>query len=328
MDIIKPKALKRGDTIGVVAPAGPVDRERIDRALDRMRKRGFHIKTYGSLYRRIDYLAGFDESRANELMAAFDDSETSAVWCARGGYGSMRILDQIDFDVIRCNPKVFVGFSDITVLHLAIQQEAGLVTFHGPNLQDGFGKEQDMWAGDEAALRRAFMIDEQSPLQKGYDFDLGLWREERFDGPSTRLWTLRPGQAVGRLIGGNLAVLCGMMGTRFEIETAGRILFLEDVNERAYRIDRCLSQLTLAGKLKSAAGVILGSFSYDDSNHGDSKEVVDRVFHKYFDELNIPVLTGFPAGHAESNIMLPMGVVAEVNADDRSVKILESPVSV
>src|SRR6476660_2715077 len=146
MNPIKPRALKRGDAIGVVAPAGPVNRERMERALERVQERGFRIKTYGDIYRSSGYLAGDDETRAAELMAAFGDPEIAAVWCARGGHGVVRILDRIDFDAIRRNPKVFVGFSDITLLHVAIQQRIGLITFHAPNVQDGFGTPDDMSA--------------------------------------------------------------------------------------------------------------------------------------------------------------------------------------
>src|SRR3954447_2904149 len=130
MNPIKPRALKRGDAIGVVAPAGPVNRERMERALARVKERGFRIKTYGDIYRSSGYLAGDDATRAAELMAAFADPETAAVWCARGGYGVVWILDRLDFGVIGRNPKVFIGFSDITLLHVAIQQQTGLITFH------------------------------------------------------------------------------------------------------------------------------------------------------------------------------------------------------
>src|SRR3954471_10699658 len=155
MDPIKPKPLKRGDTIAVVAPAGPVNRERMERALARVHERGFRTKTYGDIYRSRGYLAGDDATRADELMASFADPETSAVWCARGGYGVVRLLERIDFEAIRRHPKVFIGFSDITVLHIAIQQRTGLITFHGPNLQDGFGTPDDMPAANEAALWQA-----------------------------------------------------------------------------------------------------------------------------------------------------------------------------
>jgi muramoyltetrapeptide carboxypeptidase len=320
VELNKPKALKHGDAIGVVAPAGPVDRERIDRALERIRHRGFHVKTYGDIYRRAGYLAGDDQTRADEFMAAFTDPDIAAVWCARGGYGVMRLLGRIDFDVVRRNPKVFVGFSDITILHLAIGQRAGLVTFHGPNLQDGFGKPDDMPASNEAALWRALMLEEQPKTVPGYSFDQddAAFHESR---------AITQGSAKGRLTGGNLAVICGLMGTPFEIETAGRILFLEDVSERAYRIDRYLSQLTLAGKLQSAAGIVLGTFSYEDDDRPESQETIAALFDEYCGRLEIPVLAGFPAGHAQYNLTLPMGALAEIDANSCCLKVLQSPVS-
>jgi muramoyltetrapeptide carboxypeptidase len=318
--MLKPKALQRGDTIGVVAPAGPVNRERFDRALARFQERGFRIKTYDDIYRCSGYLAGDDETRALEFMAAFSDPETAAVWCARGGYGIMRIVDRIDFEAVRQNPKVFIGFSDISILHAAVQQQAGLITFHGPNLQDGFGKPKDMPAANEAALWRAVMADQQSASGDGYSFD--------FRGVEPlELQTVVKGTATGRLVGGNLAVICGLMGTPFELETAARILFLEDVSERVYRIDRYLSQLMLAGKLQSAAGIVLGTFSYDDDDPPESQADVAALLDEYFGRLDIPVFAGFPAGHAQYNLTLPMGALAEINADQRTLRLLENPVA-
>jgi muramoyltetrapeptide carboxypeptidase len=318
MNGIKPKALRRGDTIGVVVPAGPVNRERIDRALARIEDRGFHIKTYGNVYRTQSYLAGDDATRAEELMTAFGDPETTAVWCARGGYGVVRLLERLDFDLIRRHPKVFIGFSDITALHVAIQQRAGLVTFHGPNLQDGFGKPDDIPAANESALWNAVMNDSR-PQQTGYEFDFAQ------AGPVERR-TISAGEASGPLLGGNLAVLCGLMGTPFEIETAGRILFIEDVSERLYRIDRYLAQLTLAGKLQSAAGVLVGSFSYEEGDERDSEGDVSALLEEYLGGLGIPVLAGFPAGHEQYNLTLPMGALIKLDANSRRLTVLESPV--
>jgi muramoyltetrapeptide carboxypeptidase len=337
---IKPKALQRKDAIGVVAPAGPVNRERMERALGRVRERGFRIKTYGDIYRSRGYLAGDDATRAGELMAAFADPETAAVWCARGGYGVSRIIDRLDFDVIRCFPKVFVGFSDITVLHVAIQQRAGLITFHGPNLQDGFGKTDDMPAANEAALWQAIAAEKcdiqaaSSPAgsadksaawislsteRAGYSFDLtGM--------EGVRLRPICGGVASGRLIGGNMAVLSGLMGTPFEIETAGRILFLEDVSERLYRIDRYLSQLRMAGKLEAAAGVLIGTFSYDPEDEPESESEVAALLEEYLKPLGVPVLAGFPAGHTQRNLTLPMGAHVQMDADRKIVTVCESPV--
>jgi muramoyltetrapeptide carboxypeptidase len=320
---IKPKALRRGDAIGVVAPAGPVNRERIERALARIQERGFRIKTYGDIYRSRGYLAGDDQTRAAELIAAFADPDTAAVWCARGGYGVVRILNQLDFAVIGRNPKVFVGFSDITLLHVAIQQHTGLITFHAPNLQDGFGKPDDMPAANEAALWRAMLEpdDQQartSTAPSGYTYDItGV---ENAD-----LQPICSGVATGRLIGGNLAVMSGVVGTPFEVETAGRILFLEDISERAYRIDRYLSQLKLAGKLATVAGVLLGTFSYEEGERADEQSDIQAVFKEYLGHLGVPVLAGFPAGHDQYNLALPMGALVKVDANQLSVTVCESP---
>jgi muramoyltetrapeptide carboxypeptidase len=319
MQFVKPKALRRGDTIGVVVPAGPLDRERIDRALDRVRQRGFRIKTYGDIYRSQGYLAGDDATRATEFMAAFADRETTAVWCARGGYGVARLLDFIDFDVIRRNPKVFVGFSDISILHAAIQQRTGLITFHGPNLQDGFGKHDDMLLATEAALWRAILADQQAG-DVGYQIET----REAYDADAR---TIVKGTATGRLTGGNLAVICGLMGTPFELETTDRILFLEDVSERVYRIDRYLAQLSLAGKLQSAAGILLGTYSYEDDEPADSQAAVASLLDEYCSDLKIPVLAGFPTGHAQYNLTLPMGAFVEMDAVGRCVRVLENPVT-
>jgi muramoyltetrapeptide carboxypeptidase len=243
--------------------------------------------------------------------------------------------------VIRRHPKVFVGFSDITILHIAIQQRAGLITFHGPNLQDGFGKPEDMPAANEAALwqavgdTRIYKAPSPCPLPvregdiaapspdrlsmpEGYAFDL-----QGVEGAELR--PINGGVATGRLVGGNLAVLCGLMGTPFEIETAGRILFIEDVSERLYRIDRYLAQLTMADKLSSVAGVLVGTFSYDEGDTAESESDVLALLTDYLGRSNVPVLTGFPAGHAQYNLALPMGALVELDADRRIVTVCERP---
>jgi muramoyltetrapeptide carboxypeptidase len=320
MTPLKPKALRRGDAIGVVVPAGPVNRKRMDRALERLRSRGFRAKLYVDIYRSQGYLAGDDKTRAEELMTAFRDPETTAVWCARGGYGVSRILARIDFDLIRRHPKVLIGFSDITALHVAIHQRTDLVTFHGPNLQDGFGGENDMSAPNEAALWQAVLAEDQSETVQGYPYDFS--KAEDF-----ALRAVRGGAARGRIVGGNLSVLAGLMGTPFEIDTAGRILFLEDVGERAYRIDRYLSQLRLAGKLQSAAGVLLGNFSYTDDEPAESEDAVAALVDDYFGRLDVPVLAGFPAGHAKHNFTLPIGALVEVDSGKKHVRVCEPAVA-
>src|SRR4051812_28800382 len=203
--VIKAKGLRRGDAISVIAPAGPVNRERMVRAIARLEERGFRIKMHGDIFRSRGYLAGDDATRAGELMAAFADPETTAVWCARGGYGVARILNLLDFELIHRNPKVFIGFSDITLLHIAIHQRTGLLTFHGPNLQDGFGKPEDMPPANEVALWRAVMAtsEDSAARKSAYTMDYS-------EIPAVNLRTIRSGNATGPLIGGNLAVICGV----------------------------------------------------------------------------------------------------------------------
>lgn len=205
------------------------------------------------------------------------------------------------------------------MLHLTLQNRSGLITFHGPNLQDGFAPE-DMTSTTQAALWRAVLSEEQSDSPRGYAFDLsGL--------NATDLKSSSRGIATGQLTGGNLSVLYGLMGTPYEIETAGRILFLEDVDELPYRVDRFLSQLTLAGKLQSAAaGILLGRFSFDDNPPPDAPSLLEALFQEYLAPLGIPVLAGFPAGHIKENWTLPMNALVELNADEGSVNVLENPV--
>jgi muramoyltetrapeptide carboxypeptidase len=320
MPIIKPPALKMGDTIGIVVPAGPVNRERIDRAIARIEARGFRTKTYGDIYRANGYLAGDDATRGGEFMPAFADPETSAVWCARGGYGVMRFFDRIDFDAVRRNPKIFVGFSDITALHLAIHQRTGLVTFHGPNLQDGFGKPEEPPAENETVLWSLLSPHTEQPSELAYSA-----QSLRESGSSLR--AIRGGTATARLTGGNLAVISGLMGTPYEIETTGRILFLEDVSERVYRLDRYLSQLRLAGKLENLAGVLLGTFTPDEGDDADYQREIARLCDEFFSPLGVPVLAGFPAGHGQYNLVLPIGAQIELDADAAQVTLLENCVA-
>ena len=317
---IKAPGLRRGDMIGVVAPAGPVDRARLERALARFHAIGFRTRTYADVFRGGDYLASDDDTRARELIAAFTDPETTGVWCARGGYGVVRLLERIDFDALRQQPKVFVGFSDISALHAAIQNRVGLVTIHAPNLQDGFGAEAEMSPATASALWSAVLAEKQSAAGDGYAFDLS--------GPlAAELEPLAGGKARGRLTGGNLAVVCGTIGTPYEMDTAGRILFVEDVGEPLYRIDRFLAQLALAGKLRAAAGILTGSFSGDDEPAPGFDAAVRQLLRDYTAPLGIPVLAGFPAGHRRENLALPINALVEVDADARRVRVCENPVA-
>ena len=323
--VILPHALQPGDTIAFVAPAGKLDRERMERARQRLEARGFKVQVPDDLYRTRGYLAGPDDIRARELMAAFGDPNVNAIFPGTGSYGATRILDRLDYDVIRENPKIFIGFSDLTALHLAIQKETGLVTFHSPNPMWGLGSEGNLQPFAATYFWRALLQSEYvgadgHPLSTGYPIVVPE------DAPQIEM--LRPGIARGRLTGGNLSLVIALMGTEYEIDTANRVLFLEDVDERPYRIDRYLSQLRLAGKLDHLAGVILGQFRGCKPNEGETSLTLEEVFADYFGELDVPVVKNFPAGHTACNATLPLNAMVEVDADHRRITVLENPVRI
>ncbi|MDX2200359.1 MAG: LD-carboxypeptidase [Phycisphaerae bacterium] len=320
---ILPPALNRGDTIAFIAPAGKLDRVRMELARKRLEAEGFVVKVPEDLYRNRGYLAGTDERRAAELMAAFTDPTVKAVLPGTGGYGASRILDQLDYDVIRNNPKVFIGFSDITALHLAIQKKCGLVTFHTPNPQWGLGSTDNLkpisakyfWR----TLRNADYFDPAGkPLPPGFEYE---WPSD-----IAPFKVVVPGVARGRLTGGNLSLIAALMGTPYEMETAGRVLFIEDIDERPYRIDRFLCQLRSAGKLKGLAAVILGQFTNCEPKPDEVSLSLEEVLLDYFGEMKVPVIMNFPAGHVPNNLTLPFGAMVEVDTHAGRVRVLENPV--
>lgn len=330
------KALAPGDTIMFVAPAKYLDKGRVSLAKKRLEEKGFKVRLPENLFRKHSFLGGSDEERAAEIMAAFTDPEVDAIFPGTGGYGTTRIVDKLDYDVIRQNPKVFVGFSDITALHIAINQRTGLVTFHSPNPEFGLGTEKNLspLAGKyfwRALLAAAYHDAVSDQLRKGYLIET----RPRDDGKTSdaaifedvpRAVTLVKGKARGRLIGGNLSVLHALMGTPYEIETDGKILFIEDVGEAPYRVDRMLSTLRLAGKFDKVNGVILGAFTArDDEPDWDADASIDDVLRDYFADLNVPVLAHFPVGHVPYNATLPVGAIAELDADEQTLQVLENP---
>lgn len=320
--IIFPRGLAPGDTIAIVAPAGDLERDRIERAAGRLREMGFRVTMRDDIYRRRGYLAGSDEQRSEELMDAFRDPKVNAIFCGAGGFGTTRILDALDYHAIRANPKILTGFSDITGLHLAIQRKAGLVTFHGPVASYGLGTKES--TGSTFSLDyfwRAILL---SRYPQGASAEVGYTYTPPQDNPEIE--TIAGGVAQGRLTGGNLTLVAATMGTPYEIETDDRILFLEDRNEDPYRIDRMLSQMRLAGKLDHLAGVVLGVFVDCDTKTPAKSLTLEEVFRDYFEDLGVPVIWNFPCGHFKYNATMPLGVRAELNADTKTVRLLENPV--
>jgi muramoyltetrapeptide carboxypeptidase len=297
--VIKPQALRPGDTIAIAAPASPFDHKAFEGGISVLKSMGYQVKIPESIFRVQGYLAGSDAQRAELLMNLFADESVKAIVCARGGFGSMKLLPLLDFEAILAKPKILVGFSDITTLLVAIYQQCGIVTFHGPLVTSlGKGSEKTV-----SALMDA--ISSYKPLVLT---------------PSKSI-VLNAGQASGPVIGGNLTTLTHLMGTPYEPAFERHLLFLEERGEAPYRIDRMLSQLHLSGRLDGVAGVILGTFE-----ECGSLEDVYAIVREVFRHAGIPVLAGFELGHGTENITVPVGLHADLDTDDASLRFREPAV--
>jgi muramoyltetrapeptide carboxypeptidase len=305
MDIltIQPPRLKRGDTIAVVAPASTVEqRDGLERGISALEKMGFRVQFDARIFQSSRYLAGDDHARAEELINALKNPSVQAIIGLRGGYGCSRLIPLLHKERLRNHPKIFMGFSDLTTLHLYFLNRFGWITFHGP-------------MAATAALANI------SPVQADHLFSLltdpgyrPLLQFEQFE-------TWYPGAAEGKLVGGCLSIIAASIGTPYEIRTEGDILLLEDQGEPPYRLDRMITHLSLAGKLKSLAGVLLGSFLDCEPSQGGytAKDTLRDLLTK----LNVPVLAGFPAGHGNENWAIPLGARVRMDATARTIELLE-----
>jgi muramoyltetrapeptide carboxypeptidase len=291
MRIVIPPALRPGDRIGVAAPGGPVDRRAVERGIAVLEQRGFEIERGEHLMDRLAYLAGADVDRARDLNRMLADPDLRAVWFARGGYGSHRIVGDLDFAALRRSPKWLVGYSDVTVLHAAARRRAGIAGMHGPLVAE-LG---DRRAYDAPALGRALG---GSPLR----FRL------------RRRTIVRAGRGEGPLLGGCLAVLVALLGTPDEIDLRGAVLFWEDVNEPPYRIDRMLAQLRLAGHLRGLKGMVVGRLLNCRPADRASDLPLEEILATHLEGTRYPVVVDFPAGHAPGSVTLPLGPVARLDA--------------
>lgn len=287
-----PARLKSGDTIGIVAPSGPFDRQTFLRGVRIIEDMGFNIFTPPGLFEKNRYLAGSDNHRVQFVNQLFADTSVDAIICARGGYGSMRILPMLDYDTIQNNPKAFIGFSDITILLSVFFSRCNLVTFHGPvvtSLAD---------ASEETKCSLLSNVTSDSNLE--------------IELPSGK--TIIPGVATGEICGGNLTMLCHLVGTPFAPDFENKVLFLEDRGEAPYRIDRMLVHMVLAGCFKGLSGIILGTFE----ECGPIEDVI-KIIVEIFEKYSIPILAGLDAGHGRHNLTIPLGIEATLDADRHSL---------
>jgi muramoyltetrapeptide carboxypeptidase len=283
----------------------------LQQGLDALQRWGFGVKLAPVLSgERRGYLAGSDEARAESVNALLRDPGVHAILCLRGGYGSLRLLDRIDYAAMRDQPKIFQGFSDITALHVAFGQRSGVVTFHGPTL---FGlAPPGGHAFNQEHCWQALMA--TAPLGDIPD-----------DPANPYVWVIREGEATGELVGGCLTLLCATLGTPYEIDTAGKVLLIEDVGCAPYQIDMMLTQLRLAGKLAAAAAIVIGRMTDTDpdTRRGYHPSLsLDDVLVDHLAHGSGPVLYGLPLGHAGYQATVPLGVMARVSSADRKLTIL------
>jgi len=295
--IIKPSPLSAGDVIGIAAPSGPFKVEILERGIDAIEKMGFDVMVPDNLQHPYKYLAAPDEHRALLLQNLFNSPDIKGIICAEGGYGSIRILDLIDFDMIRNHPKIFLGFSDISALISTINIMSGLVTFHGPQVTCLCPANQQT----KASFYRALTSDQ--PLE--------IISEK----PSVIL----PGRATGVVVGGNLATLCHLLGTRYSPIYRGCIFVMEDTREPHYKIDRMLFQMRMAGCFQGISGIVMGSF-HDCGKYEGVCDIVKNLF----EDLQVPILGGFDIGHGETNLTIPMGIRATLDTDHTNLVFYES----
>jgi muramoyltetrapeptide carboxypeptidase len=313
MRIIKPQHLRKGDLIGVVSPASaPNDLFRIEKGANYLEGLGYKVKIGRSADKSHGYLAGTDVERIQDLHDMFSDKEVKAIICTRGGYGAPRLVDKIDYKLIARNPKIFVGYSDITALQMAFLQKSGLITFAGPMLS------VELYNSINPYTEEMFWRLLTSNKKYG---------KIEFPG-NEKIFPVVKGIGKGRLIGGNLATFVALAGTAYLPDMRNKILLIEDIGEAPYRIDRMLNQLRLVGAFKKISGLILGAFT--DCNEPDPEKKTlstGEVLADYVDKLKIPVVYNFRHGHIADKVTVPFGASVRVNASRSIVEITESVVS-
>lgn len=306
----RPRALVHGDTLGVLAPAGPSQSpERLAAAVAALAELGFEARLAPSCRASRGYLAGTDRGRAQDLEDLFSDPGVAGIVCLKGGYGSPRILDLVDWGLVAAHPKLLVGYSDITALHLAMAKTCKLVGIHGPM------PSSDMVPQLDAFSRASWLRATTSTAALGL-----LEPPPGCPGPET----LVGGRARGPLVGGNLSLVAALMGTPWELDTRDKILFLEDVGEEPYRVDRMLTQLRLAGKFRDCAGIVLGGFTRCEPPKDKPSLSLREVFEDILLPVGRPCILGFAAGHCVPSHSLVLGVMAELDADSGSLSFLEA----
>jgi len=305
---IKPPALKTGDTVAITSPAGAVwDENQVEIFSGILKGIGFNVVLGKTLKEKFGYFAGTDEFRANEINSFFADKNIKGIFCMKGGWGCARILDKIDYNIIQKNPKVLIGFSDITTLLIAITAKTGLITFHGPVGNSGWND------FTKTVFSNVTMV------SNPYNYPVNPFNEDK-------IITVNSGIASGELFGGNLTVLSGIIGSTYLPEWKNKILFLEEAKEEPYSIDRMLTQLKLAGILNSISGFVFGKCAKCDAEEPLKAFTFQEVILQHIKPLGIPAFCGAMIGHIENKLTVPLGINATIDADKGTIKLDENAV--
>lgn len=312
-NIIKPKALKKGDTIGLIAPASPFTPAVLTRAMDQIAAHGFELKLGKNLNNQLGYLAGKDEERVEDIHSMFEDEEVDAIWCIRGGYGTSRILHYLNYELISKHPKMLIGYSDITALIQAIYLKTGLIGFHGPVGSSTMTAYTDQYF--------------QLVAMNGFEpVSIELNNNHSGSGTNNVYRVITPGEVTGELVGGNLSLLAALAGTEFQMDFTDKLVFIEDVGEKPYRLDRMLTQLFHSCNLAKAKGIILGEFADCEAKEGEFSLSLKDALDFNFGGLEIPVCYGFSFGHISDLCTLPVGILATFNTEKKRLDLLENAV--
>ena len=306
---IRPNLLAKGQTVGLITPGSYINDDGLERAVNNLENLGLQVKLGANIRAERGFTAGSDAERLNDLHAMFSDSQVDAIWCARGGYGCGRLLPHLDYRLIRRNPKALIGYSDITALHCAIYKETGLITFHGP-----------VGASEQTDYTRRQLEAVLFEGQQGYDIPLSTDNAAREESTYQK-YTITSGRASGELIGGNLTLLASLVGTGYLPSAKNKLVFLEDVGEDPYRIDRMLTTLRQAWSLGEAAGIALGIFSGCEADEEDRSLSLAETLIDRLGDLGIPVAYGLSFGHISDQCTLPVGAVASLDADAHNLRL-------
>lgn len=305
--MIRPKPLQKGDKVAIIAPASPSDKNLIDKCIASLNELGLKVVIGESCLSEHGFLSGTDDIRANDINCMFADKNIKGIFALRGGYGCARLLDLIDFKLIKKNPKIFIGYSDITALHIAINQKSKLITYHGPMISTELIKGLDEYS---AEYYKKFIFEHEKI-------------EELLNPEGNSLEIINNGIASGELIGGNLSLICSSLGTKYEINTKNKILFLEEVDEVPYKVDRMLTHLKQSGKLKEANGIILGAFTNCIAPNNKKSLSLQEVFNDIILPLKKPTISNLACGHCLPTLTLPLGEKILLDANNKKIKILK-----